>query len=166
MSSSPSSLSFSPEAERKIGEILTAFPEDQPLAALIPVLYVAQNEFGYLTVEAMSLVAERLGLDPGQVLNTATFYTMLRKKPVGKHHVQVCTNVSCWLRGADDMVKHLEKRLGISLGETTEDKQFTLDEAQCLGSCGTAPMCQVDDDYHENLTEEALDELLGQLRKD
>ena len=166
MSNSPSPLSFSTEAERKIEEILTAYPEDQPLAALIPALYVAQDEFGYLTVEAMSLVAERLKLDPGQVLNTATFYTMLLKKPVGKHHVQVCTNVSCWLRGADNMVKHLEKRLGVKLGETTEDKQFTLDEAQCLGSCGTAPMCQINDDYYEDLTEEILDELIEKLRRE
>ena len=158
-------LSFSPEAEQKIEEILRVFPEDRHLAALIPVLYVAQKEFGYLTVEAMELVAGRLGLEPGQVLNTATFYTMLRKKPVGKHHVQVCTNVSCWLRGADDLVRHLEKRLNVSVGETTEDKLFTLEEVQCLGSCGTAPMAQIDDDYHENLTPEALDELLERLRK-
>lgn len=158
-------LSFSDEAERTIGEILARYPDENRMAALIPVLNVAQDEFGYLTAEAMELVARRLEVEPTQVLNTATFYTMLRKKPVGKHHLQVCTNVSCWLRGSDDLVRHIEKRLGIALGETTGDKQFTLEGVQCLGACGTAPVIQVDDDYHEEMTVEKLDELLDRLAK-
>lgn len=158
-------LSFSPESERTIDDILKRYPADQRMAALIPVLNVAQDEFGYLTVDAMELVAQRLGLPPAQVLNTATFYTMLRKKPVGKHHVQVCTNVSCWLRGSDDIVRHLEQRLGISIGETTPDKRFTLEEVQCLGACGTAPVIQVNDDYHEDMTREKVDALLDGILK-
>jgi len=156
-------LTFSPESERTIEDILKRYPADQRQAALIPVLNVAQDEFGYLTVEAMTLVAERLGLPPSQVLNTATFYTMLRKAPVGAHHVQVCTNVSCWLRGSDDLVRHIEKRLGIARGETTADKRFTLEEVQCLGACGTAPVMQVNDDYHEEMTPEKVDALLDTL---
>ncbi len=119
---------FSPEAERRVVEILARYPADQKMAALIPVLYLAQEEFGYLTVDVMSLVAERLSLPATQVLNTATFYSMLRKRPVGRHHVQICTNVSCWLRGADDILAQARRKLGICLGETTEDRMFTLDE--------------------------------------
>ena len=157
--------SFSPRAEDKITAILERYPPEHHKAALIPVLALAQEEFGYLTVEVMELVASRLDLPPDTVMNTATFYTMLRKKPVGIHHVQVCTNVSCWLRGSDDIVRHLEKTLGISLGETTHDKCFTLEEVQCLGSCGTAPVVQIDDDYHEDVTPGALDETIERLRK-
>ncbi len=158
-------LSFSPAAETQIDEILGRYPEGQRLAALIPVLDLAQREFGYLTVEVMELVARRLEVPPSQVLNTATFYTMLRKKPVGAHHVQVCTNVSCWLRGSDDLLHHIEKRLGVAAGETTPDKRFTLEEVQCLGACGNAPVIQVDDDYHEELTVEKVDALLERLGK-
>ena len=156
---------FSPDAEQRIQAILARYPADQPMAALIPVLYLAQEEFRYLTVEVMSLVAERLSLPETQVLNTATFYSMLRKKPVGEHHVQVCTNVSCWLRGADDLLAHIERKLGVSLGETTADRKFTLDEVQCLGSCGTAPVVQIDDTYYENLTSEKVDALLDQIAR-
>lgn len=156
-------LSFSSEAERRIGDILGRYPEEHRMAALIPVLDLAQAEFGYLTAEAMDLVARRLDVPPSQVLNTATFYTMLRKKPVGTHHVQVCTNVSCWLCGCDDLVRHIEKRLGIALGETTADRKFTLEGVQCLGSCGTAPVIQVNDDYYEDMTLEKVDELLDRL---
>lgn len=157
-------VAFTPEAERQIAEVLTRYPEEHRGAALIPVLYIAQAEFGYLTLEVMELVAERLGLPPSRVMNTATFYTMLRKKPVGQHHLQVCTNVSCWLRGADRMLAHLEERLGVNAGETTADKRFTLDECECLGSCGTAPAMQVGDEYVEELTIEKLDALLARLR--
>lgn len=156
-------LTFSPESERTIEGILQRYPAGERQAALIPVLHVAQDEFGYLTVETMELVARRLDLPPSQVLNTATFYTMLRKKPVGTHHVQVCTNVSCWLRGSDDLVRHIEKRLGMSRGETTADKRFTLEEVQCLGACGTAPVIQVNDDYYEEMTPEKVDALLDDL---
>lgn len=155
--------SFSPEAEAKIDAILARYPDDQPMAALIPVLYLAQSEFGYLTVDVMSLVASRLDLPETQVLNTATFYSMLRKKPVGKHHVQVCTNVSCWLRGADEILAHIQKKLGVGLGETTADRKFTLDEVQCLGSCGTAPVVQIDDTYYENLSVDDVTTLLDEL---
>ncbi len=156
---------FSPEAERRVEAIRVRYPDDQPMAALIPVLYLAQEEFGYLTVEVMELVASRLSLPRAQVLNTATFYSMLRKKPVGKHHVQVCTNVSCWLRGADELLSHIEGKLGVLLGETTFDRTFTLDEVQCLGSCGTAPVVQIDDRYYENVTADEIDAVLDALAR-
>jgi NADH-quinone oxidoreductase E subunit len=125
---------------------------------------LAQKEYGYLTKEAMEEVASILGLLPVQVYEVATFYTMFNKKPVGKFHVQVCTNVSCSLLGSEMIVDCLGKKLGIKVGETTKNELFTLTEVECLGSCGTAPMMQINDTYYENLTEEKVENILNKLR--
>jgi NADH-quinone oxidoreductase subunit E len=155
-------LAFSPEAEREFERVVRRYPNRR--AALIPILGLADREFGYLSREAMEYVAARLELPPAWVLQTATFYTMLRKRPTGRFHVQVCVNVACYLKGADALVEHLQKRLGIGMGEVTADGLFSLEGVQCLASCGTAPALQVNGDYHEGMTVEALDALLDSLR--
>ncbi len=156
-------LAFSPEAERQIDAICARYPDRY--AALIPTLYVAQREFGYLTAEAMSLVATRLELPEAKVINTATFYTMLRKKPVGRYHLQVCKNVACYLRGSDNIFDAIQKKLGIGVGETTADNKFTLEAVECLASCGTGPAMMVNEDYHERLTPASVEALLDDLAK-
>ncbi len=150
------------DLKEKVEEIAGRYPERR--SALLPALFLAQKEYGYLTKEAMEEVASILGLSPVQVYEVATFYTMFNKKPVGKFHVQVCTNVSCSLLGSEMIVNCLEKKLGIKAGETTKNKLFTLTEVECLGSCGTAPMMQINDAYYENLTEEKVENILNELR--
>ena len=159
------SLTFSSETEARFQTLLGRYPNRR--AALLPTLYLAQDEFGYLSVEAMEYVADRLELPASKVLNVATFYTMYNKRPVGRYHVQVCVSISCALTGAYRLMRQLEKRLGIRVGETSDDAMFTLSEVECLASCGTAPMMQVNDDYHENLqTEEALDVVMRPMLQD
>lgn len=153
---------FTTAVEREIDDIVSRYPER--MAALIPVLYVAQREFGYLNREVLELVARRLDLPAAKVLNTATFYTMLQKRPLGRHHLQVCKTLSCYLRGSDHLLECLQRKLGIAAGETTDDKDFTLETVECLAACGTAPVVRVDDVYHENMTPEQLEALIDQLR--
>lgn len=158
-------LEFSSEAEERFQAILKRYPNTR--AALLPTLFVAQDDFGYLSVGAMEYVAGRLELPPSKVLNVGTFYTMYNKRPVGKYHVQVCASISCALLGAHRLVHQLEKKLGIRLGETTEDGLITLSEVECLASCGTAPMLQINDDYYENLKiPESIDAVIDPLLKD
>ena len=159
-------LSFTQENENNFQNLLGRFPEDKRKAALIPALQLAQTQWGHLTEEVMTYVAERLGLAAAEVMNTATFYTMLRKKPVGEFHIQVCTNLSCYLRGSDQLMGLLEGNLGIKCGQTTDDGKFTLDHVECLASCGTAPMMQVNDNYYENLTPGLVEELLAKWRRE
>jgi NADH-quinone oxidoreductase subunit E len=150
--------------KHQIDEIVARYPEKQ--AALLPVLHLVHEHNGYhLTFEAMDAVAEVLGLPHSSVYEVATFYTMYNLKPVGRCRLQVCTTVSCALMGAYDVVAHLEKKLGIKLGETTPDKKFSLGEVECLASCGTAPMMMVNDDYVENLSPKMLDELIAKHSK-
>ncbi|HUI29567.1 MAG TPA: NADH-quinone oxidoreductase subunit NuoE [Candidatus Acidoferrales bacterium] len=153
---------FTEENLRKVEEIKKRYPTQ--MAAVLPVLWLAQEQFGWISEEVMHYVAELLEVPFSHVLGVVTFYTMYSKKPVGKYHIQVCANVSCMLRGSDNLVEHLEKRLGVRVGETTPDKMFTLDEVECLGSCGTAPMMQINDDYYENLTMDQTDHLLDEFR--
>ena len=150
------------DLKEKVEKIARKYPERR--SALLPALFLAQEKYGYLTKETMEEVASILNLQPVQVYEVATFYTMFNKKPVGKYHVQVCTNVSCSLLGSEMIVDCLKKKLGINSGETTEDKLFTLSEVECLGSCGTAPMMQINDTYYENLTEEKVDNILMELK--
>ena len=157
-------VEFSPEAKAKYETYLTRYPIKR--AAIMPTLWLAQKEFGSLSPETLAYVADLLELPPAFVGSVASFYTMYYKRPVGRHHVQVCTNLSCALRGAEEIVDCLRERLGIGVGETTPDGRFTLSEAECLGSCGTAPMMQVDDDYWENLTPEATLALVDRLARD
>jgi len=157
-------LQFSADREREFQEVLARYPDR--MAALVPVLYLADREFGHLSPEAMAYVAERLGVPLAQVMSTASFYTMLRKRQTGRYHIQVCVNVACYLKGADRLLQHLQQRLGISPGEVTPDGLFSLEGVQCLAACGNAPSLQVNYEYHEGMTVEALDRLIDRLREE
>jgi NADH-quinone oxidoreductase E subunit len=157
-------VQFSTQALEEYERVLAQYPLKR--AAIMPVLWIAQREFGYLSPEVQEYVADLMGFPLAWVSGVASFYTMYYKKPIGKYHIQVCTNVSCMLRGSDEIVRAIEERLGIGLGETTADRRFSLDEVECLASCGTAPMMQVNEDYHENLTPESTLKLLDRLGRD
>jgi len=135
------------------------------VALLLPALHAAQDEYHWLPPEVLDEVAQYIGIHPAQVREVASFYTMYDLKPVGKNHLKICTNVACALRGAEGIVKHCEKKLGIKLGETTRDRKFTLHEEECLGACGTAPAMMLNDEYHENLDVRRMDEILDRLTK-
>jgi NADH-quinone oxidoreductase subunit E len=133
------------------------------VALLLPALHAAQDETSWLPPEVLEEIGAYIGIHPAQVKEVASFYTMYNLKPVGKYHLKVCTNVACCLRGADELVEHCEKKLNIKCGETTKDRKFTLHEEECLGACGTAPAMMLNNDYHENLTIQRLDQLLDAL---
>jgi NADH-quinone oxidoreductase subunit E len=135
-----------------------------PQSVVLEALWMWQDTHGWISEEAMKQVAGVLGMPFHDVYGVVTFYTMFNRAPVGKHKLEVCTNVSCMLRGSDRILKHLEDRLHIRVGGTTADSRFTLVEAECLGSCGTAPMMQVGDEYHENLDEARVDKILDGLK--
>jgi len=153
---------FSPAARKRIEWLLTRYPVKQ--AALLPVLRLAEEEFGEIDNAAVVCVAKALDLSPGYVYGVLTFYTHYRREGDGKYVVQVCSTLSCALRGARDVVEHLEKRFGVEAGGTTADRRFTLKKVECLASCDTAPVVQINEDYHENLTLEKLDSILDGLR--
>lgn len=155
------SVQFSDETYRRFEEVLSHYPTKQ--AALLPTFWLAQEEFGYLSPEVMEYIARLLDLSPASVASVASFYTMLYKKPMGRFHLQVCTNLSCRLRGADRIVDCVRDKLGIGLGQTTADRVFSLSEVECLGSCGTAPVVQVNDDYHEHQTPDRVKRLIDGL---
>jgi NADH-quinone oxidoreductase E subunit len=146
----------------EIEEIIARYPVRR--SALLPLLYLAQREQGYVTEAAMKEIAQILKLTPPQVYETITFYTMLNLKPVGKFHIQVCKSLMCALVGSDVLIGWLHTKLGIKPGETTPDKLFTLSTVECLAACGTAPMMQINDDYYERLTEQKVDQILKDLR--
>jgi NADH-quinone oxidoreductase subunit E len=133
------------------------------VALLLPALHAAQEEQGWLPPEVLEEVATYIGIHPAQAREVASFYTMYNLKPVGKYHLKICTNVSCALRGAERLVQHCEKKFGVPTGTTTPDRKFTVMEEECLGACGTAPAMMLNDDYHENLTVERLDQIVGKL---
>lgn len=153
---------FSKSVEKEFQEILQKYPSKR--SALLPALYLVQREFGYLTPEGIEYVGNLIGLSPAQVKEVASFYLMLFLKPVGKNVVWVCHNLSCTLCGAEEIIQHLERKLGIKAGETTADNKFTLLRQECLASCDTAPVMQVNDDYEENLTLNRVDEVIEKLR--
>lgn len=155
-------MEFSPQAKKEIERLLSRYPNKE--AALLPTLHLAQREFGYVSNEAEALVAATLDLPQPRVHGVATFYTMYNKKAVGKYHVQVCTNIACSLLGADSLLAYLEKKLGIKPGQTTPDGKITLNAVECLGSCGTAPVMQINDDYYESLTEKKIDDIIASLK--
>jgi NADH-quinone oxidoreductase subunit E len=132
-------------------------------SALLPALHAAQEDQGWLSPETQREVGDLLGLPEQTVRGVVSFYTMFYQRPVGKHVLQVCRNLSCWLRGSHAMQEQIAKKLGIQVGETTTDGRFTLLSVECLGSCGTAPVLMVNDDYHENLTPQDVDRLLTEL---
>lgn len=156
------SAAFSGQAMREFERILSRYPNRE--AAILPALYLCQQEFGHVSDEGIVYVAGLLELPPARIEGVATFYTMYNRKPVGRYHVQICRNLPCSLMGAEHLVEHLSKTLGVKPGETTADGRFTLTTVECLGSCGTAPVMQVNDDYYENLTGDAIDAILDQCR--
>ncbi|MEE9614285.1 MAG: NADH-quinone oxidoreductase subunit NuoE [Thermodesulfobacteriota bacterium] len=150
---------LSEKVKKEIEGSLKKYPT--PRSAVMDALRVAQEERGHLTGEEMREIAGILGMEPVRVQAMGGFYSMYNvEKPVGRNHVQICRNISCSLLGAEHLISHMEKLLDIKTGETTGDKKFTLSTVECLGSCGTAPMMQVNDDYHENLTEEKIEKIL------
>ena len=153
---------FSKSIEKEFQELLQKYPSKR--SALIPALYIVQRELGYVKPEGIEYVAKLMEMSPAQVTEVASFYTMLFLKPVGRNVLWVCHNLSCNLCGAEDVIQHLQKRLGIGAGETTPDGLFTLLRQECLASCDTAPVMQVNDDYEENLTLQRVDEIIGKLR--
>lgn len=158
-------IRFNDEALATVQSIIKRYPEGKEKSALIPILHIAQAEFdGWLSAPVMDYVASILKLQPIEVYEVASFYSMFNLKPVGKCLIEVCRTSSCWLRGAEDVVRHIEKKLNIKNGGTSADGQFTLRTVECLGSCGTAPMMQVGDEFHENLTLERVDELLDKWK--
>ncbi len=160
----PSSASWQAELDRELEALLPKYPAEHRRAAMIPALRLCQERLGRLTPEAMAFVADRLGVEPAAAAEVATFYTMLHPEECGRHFIDLCTNVSCSLRGAERLLAHLEKRLGIRAGQTTSDKAITLREVECLASCGTAPCVQVDEGrYLEDATPAKLDALVEQL---
>ncbi len=160
--SDDSEIKFTEAALAEYRELLTHYPTRR--AALLPTLWIAQREFGWLSPKVQEYVAKLMELPIAHVSAVVSFYTMFHRKPVGKWHLEVCTNLSCRLRGADRIVDAIKKRLGIEIGETTPDGKFTLGSAECLASCGTAPMLQLNHDlFHENLTEESIIKLIDEL---
>ncbi len=155
-------LEFSPEALQKFHETVSRYPKKE--AAMLPVLYLAQREFGYLSSEAIEYIAKLMDLSPARVYGVVTFYTMLNMKPIGKYHIQVCRTLPCALVGAEKITTLLKSKLAIRVGETTPDGKCTLSEVECLASCGTGPMMQINDDYYENLTQEKVEEILRSLK--
>jgi NADH-quinone oxidoreductase E subunit len=151
---------ISEQAKQRMRDLASRYPVAR--SAVMPALYIAQQEEGYITQDALQAVAESIGLTVDDVESIATFYTMYYQQPPGKKVIKVCTSISCYLRNCDALVRHLEERLGISRGETTADGNYTLMTAECLASCGTAPVLQVNDEFVENVTLEMADALVDE----
>lgn len=147
----------------EINREIAKYPGDRKQSAVMAALTIAQRERGWISNDLIERIAELLDLPPIHVAEVATFYSMYDLKPVGRHKICVCTNISCMLRGSDEVVAHLEKRLGIKVGETTRDGRFTLKSVECLAACGGAPMMQIGDEYHENLDPTRIDSILDAL---
>ncbi len=155
---------LSTEAEARLAELVKRY--DKTKSAIMPALYIAQEECGYLTDTALRWVSDRLKLPLAHVMAVATFYTMYYKKPVGRYHIQVCRTLSCMLCGAQALTNHLRKRLQLKPGEVSRDGMWSYEEVECLGSCGTAPMVEINDTYFENLSIEKLDRLLDRIQRE
>lgn len=161
-----SEIAFRPEVLEQVEKIIARYPEGRQKSALIPVLHIAQKEFGgWLDVPVMDYVADLLQIKPIEVYEVATFYTMFNMKPMGKYVLEVCRTGPCMVRGSDKILEHIKAVLNINDGETTADGMFTLKPAECLGACGYAPMMQLGKFYHENLTTEKVDEILQLCRE-
>ncbi|MBU8933007.1 MAG: NADH-quinone oxidoreductase subunit NuoE [candidate division Zixibacteria bacterium] len=150
------------ESVNKITEKLAQYP--QPKSAILPALTIAYRQVGHIDADIYTEISRIINIPMVEIAEAATFYTMFAKKPRGKYLLQVCHNISCALLGADSLVGYLQEKLGIKIGETTEDNLFTLVTVECLGSCATAPMIQINNDYYENLTREKVDQILEDLR--
>jgi NADH-quinone oxidoreductase subunit E len=159
-------VEFSKEKLEEVQRIINFYPQGKQKSAVIPVLHLAQQEFGgWLSTETMDYVASLLNIGPIEVYEVATFYSMYNLKPVGKYMFEVCQTGPCMLNGSDDIIKYIYDKLGIKPGETTEDGMFTLKTVECLGACGYAPMMQLGKHYQEHLTKEKVDTIIEQCRK-
>lgn len=157
-------VQFSQENLEKVSTIIARYPEGRQKSALLPVLHVAQEQFGWLSIETMDYVASLLSIDPIEVYEVASFYSMYNLKPVGKYMFEVCQTGPCMLRGCDDIIEYIGEKLDIKPGETTADGLFTLKTVECLGACGYAPMMQIGKFYKEHLTKEKVDAIIEECR--
>jgi len=153
---------FSPELAARFDHLVTIYPLKR--SALVPMLLYAQDEVGYISDDVVREIAERIGILELDVRNVLSYYSLLRRHPVGKYHVQVCTNICCMLRGGNELFEHCKARLGIGHKQTTPDGMFSLEEVECIGACSWAPAVQVNYDFHENLTPEAMDAVIEKYR--
>jgi len=158
-------MTFSPQLEKRFAKMLESYPEGKTRSAVVPMLIYAQDEVGAVTPELIAEVAKRCNVDALQVDEVVGYYSMLHRKPQGKHHVQVCTNISCMLVGGEELYAHASKRLGIGHKQTTPDGQYSLEEVECMGACSWAPTVTINYDYYHNVTPEQLDKLLEGLKK-
>jgi len=153
---------FSAQTKKKIEDILSRYPKKE--AAILPLLHLTQREFGCISEEEEKLIAQVLGIKPLKVREVVSFYTMINRQPVGKFHIQICTNLSCSLLGAETLVDYLKEKLGIEPGQTTPDKKFTLTTVECLGACEQAPSMMINFDYYGNLDKKKIDQILDKLK--
>lgn len=159
-------VEFSQEKLTKVKELMARYPEGKQKSALLPILHIAQDTFGgWLDVPVMDYVASLLSIEPIEVYEVATFYSMYNMKPVGKYMFEVCQTGPCMLNGSDDIISYIEKKLNIKVGETTSDGMFTLKPVECLGACGYAPMMQLGKTYREHLTKEKVDQIIEECRR-
>jgi NADH-quinone oxidoreductase subunit E len=159
------SIQFTPEKLEKVNEIIARYPQGRQKSALLPVLHLAQEQFGWLSSETMDYVAGLLNIEPIEVYEVATFYSMYNLKPVGKHLFEVCQTGPCMVSGCDDIIDYIKEKLNLEVGGTTEDGLFTLKTVECLGACGYAPMMQMGKTYREHLTKEKVDAIIEECRR-
>ena len=155
---------FSPAVVEEMKSHLTKYPPERKRSALIPLLFVVQRERGYLDNPGVNFLAQFLDLQITDIWETATFYSMFNLHKIGKYHIQVCKTLSCRIMGEPEITEHICEKLGVHVGETTADEKYTVSRVECLGSCGTAPMMQINFDYHEDLTTEKVDRILDSLK--
>ena len=161
----PANFAFTPENRAEADRFIAKYPAGRQASAVLPLLYIAQRQEGWVSRAAMDHVAEILDMAPIRVYEVATFYTMFHLAPVGKYHLQVCRTTPCWLRGSDALREVCEKKLGIGLKEVTPDGKFSLVEVECLGACVNAPMIQINDDFYEDLDAKSMEALLDKLAR-
>lgn len=161
----PASFAFTPEYLERAKKVMAKYPAGRQASAVIPLLDFAQRQEGWVTQPAIDVIAKMLDMPSIRVLEVATFYTMFELHPVGKNHVQVCTNLPCQLRGSDHIVRVCKEKLGIGMGETTPDGKFSLMEVECAGACVNAPMAQIGDDYYEDLDADSMSKILDALKR-
>jgi NADH-quinone oxidoreductase subunit E len=158
-------MTFSPQLEARFAKLLKSYPEGRQRAAMVPMLLYAQDEVGHISEELIEEVARRVGVAALQVNEVLSYYSMLHRRPLGKYHVQICTNISCLLNDGDKLWEHACQKLGIGHKEATADGQISIEEVECIGACSWAPAIQVNYDFHHFVTPEKLDQLLDDLRK-
>ena len=165
MTETTQNIAFTPERLAQVQQMIGNYPEGKQKSALLPVLHVAQEQFGWLSEGVMDYVATLLDISPVEVYEVATFYTMYHLQPVGSHVIEYCRTGPCCLMGGEDVYSHLKNRLGIETGETTPDGKFTLKEVECLAACGWGPVFQIREKYYMNLTNDKVDEIVADLSK-